>query len=134
MIVVALDDEGMQYKPNLRWIKAEDAGVALIDLQISKMECEKSQKDSLGSKESYDDTIDGRQDMYRDEFFDKPPGIGYHFGVYMRSDLDARALLRVIEPAADTGKPSEIVCKALRAVPENEESQGDLFPRAAIAD
>jgi len=45
---------------------------------------------------------------------------GYHIGVYVRDDVDTRVLLREVEPALDTKQPSEIVCKILRAVLENQ--------------
>lgn len=69
----------------------------------------------------------------RDEDFGKAPGVGYHNGVYVRSDLDTHVLLRETELAWILNNPRNLVCKALRAVSEHEESQGDLVSRAAVA-
>lgn len=132
VVIVALDDDEMRCKPDRLWLKAEDAGLALVNLQMSNVGWEELKEDSLDSA-PLDGDNDYGQDADQDEDFGKAPGIGYHIGVYVRDDLDTRALLREIEPAADIKQPSEIVGKALKAVPENEGSRGDLFPRAAIA-
>jgi hypothetical protein len=131
VVIVALDDEEMQCKPDLLWINAKDAGLALVNLQLSNMSWEEFKEDSLESPAPDDEMDDG--DVDQDEDFGKAPSIGYHIGVYVRNDLDAYVLLREIEPAVDIKQPSEIVCKALKAIPENETSQGDLVSRAAIA-
>lgn len=49
VVTVALDDEEMQCKPDLLWIKAEDAGLALVNLQVSNMSWEELKEGSLGS-------------------------------------------------------------------------------------
>jgi hypothetical protein len=131
VVIVTLDDEEMQCKPNLLWIKAEDAGLALVNLQISNMGWEELKEDSLDSTAPEDEDDNGVTGQSED--FGKAPGIGYHIGVYVRSDNNARALLREIEPAVDIKQPSEMVCKALRAVSEDEGSEGDLLSQAATA-
>jgi hypothetical protein len=134
VVIVALDEEEMQCKPDLLWIKAEDAGLALVNLQISNVGWEELKEDSLEITAPDDgDDEDDNGNAGQNEDFGKAPGIGYHIGVYVRSDVDARALLREIEPAADMKQPSEMVCKALRAIPEDEGLQQDLFRRAASA-
>lgn len=40
VVIVALDDDEMQCKPDLLWAKADDAGSALVNLQMSNMSCE----------------------------------------------------------------------------------------------
>jgi hypothetical protein len=47
VVIVALDEEEMQCKPDLLWIKAEDAGLALVNLQISNVGWEELKEDSL---------------------------------------------------------------------------------------
>lgn len=131
VVIVALDDDEMRCKPDLLWLKAEDSGLALVNLQMSNVSWEELKEDSLGSASLDDDN--NSHDSDQNEYLGKAPGISYHIGVYVRSDIDTRALLREIEPAADVKQASEMVCKALRAVPENEGSRGDLFSRAAIA-
>jgi hypothetical protein len=129
VVIVALDDEEMQCQPDLLWIKVEDAGLALVNLQISNMSWEELKEDSLDSAAPDDE--DENDD--EDDDFGKAPDMGYHIGVYVRSDIDACALLKEIEPAVDIKKPCEMVCKALKALVENEESQGDLVSLAVIA-
>jgi hypothetical protein len=85
-------------------------------------------EDSLDSMVPNDEDDDDG-DAGRNEDFGKAPGIGYHIGVYVRGDLDSRALLREIEPAVDVKQPSEVVCKVLRAVPARKEARGDLVAR-----
>jgi hypothetical protein len=132
VVIVALDDEEMQCKSDLLWVKAEDAGLALVNLQMSNVSWEELKEDSLDPAPPDGDNNDNHG-TNQDECFGKAPGIGYHIGVYARSDIDTRALLKEIEPAADAKQRAEMVCKALRAVPENEGARRDLVSRAAIA-
>ena len=131
VVIVTLDDEEMQCKPNLLWIKAEDAGLALVNLQISNMGWEELKEDSLDSTAPEDEDDNGVTGQSED--FGKAPAIGYHIGVYVRCDLDTRALLREIEPAMDNKKASEIVCKATKALPKDKEPHQDLVSGAAMA-
>lgn len=99
---------------------------------MSNVSWEELKKDSLDPAPPDDDDNDSHG-TNQDEDFGKAPGVGYHIGVCVRSDIDTRALLKEIEPAADAKQASEMVCKALRAVPENEGPRRDLVSRAAIA-
>jgi hypothetical protein len=76
-----------------------------------------------------DDDKDDDYDVHKSEGFGKIADIGYHIDVYMylRSDIGTRALLREIEPIVDINQSSELVCKALEAIPGNEGLQGGLY-------
>lgn len=94
LVVVTLDDEGMQCKPDVLWIKADDAGLALINLQISNVAWEQLKEDSMDSAAPNDGDVEEDGDAGQNEDFGKAPGIGYHIGVCVRSNFDTRALLR----------------------------------------
>lgn len=94
VVIVALDDEEMQCKPDLLWIKTEDVGLALVNLQISNMSWEELKEESLEITAPDDEDDEGDDgDMGQNEDLGRAPAIGYHIGVYVRSDIDACALL-----------------------------------------
>lgn len=135
VVLVTLDDDDLECKPDLLWIPAADAGLTLVNLQISNTDWEET-KEGVLYDEAVSNEAEGGEDRGEtaeddDQEFGKAPPMGYHIAVYVREGISPEAVIKEIEPSWSIKRPSEVVCKVLKSGDWTETSEISFVSQAA---
>ncbi|KAI5273189.1 hypothetical protein E4T47_03612 [Aureobasidium subglaciale] len=99
VMMVTLDDDDLECKPDLFWIKVEDSGLVLINLQIANT-------DWFEAKESYE--ITEEPEPWSDSAPTKAPGTGFYIAFYAIEEIDSDELIQKVQPFPS--QPAEDYC------------------------
>ena len=125
VLLVTLDDDNLECKPDLLCTSADEPGLSLVNLQIGNTDWyEVKESSSLdgpqdddGDGGDNDDTAGGDNDSDSDNDsgrngdYGKPPPLGYHIAFYVAKNIDTRAVLSITEPGIEHKVPEEYVCR-----------------------
>ncbi|KAI5210536.1 hypothetical protein E4T39_00314 [Aureobasidium subglaciale] len=104
VVVVTLDDDNLECKPDLFWTKVEDSGLVLVNLQIANT-------DWFEAKESYEITEESEPwsgETFADGAPTKIPGTGFYIAIYAIKSIDSDELIKEVQPFPS--QPAEDYC------------------------
>ncbi|KAI5253511.1 hypothetical protein E4T42_02914 [Aureobasidium subglaciale] len=94
VVMVTLDDDDLECKPDLFWIKVGDSGLVLVNLQIANT-------DWFEVKESYEITEEPEPwsgETFADGAPTKTPGTGFYIAFYAIKGIDSGGLVQKVQP------------------------------------
>ena len=125
VIVVTLDDDELECRPDLLWTQAEESGILLVNLHMANTDWYEAKEESMVDPGDYGNEGSGNHshkdpDSSQDgEKYGDPPPVGFHIAVYVGVGVDTNALLKAIEPAAQIKTPQKFVCEILHLYSSN---------------
>ncbi|KAJ9299640.1 hypothetical protein DTO271G3_2524 [Paecilomyces variotii] len=118
ILLVTLDDDDLQCKTDAYFIKAEESGIGLVNLQVGNMDWEEVKEgSSLGAPgDDHDNGSDNDQGKdYPPPVFDdgaprKKHPAGFYIAFYLLQGIDPNQLIRQVQPAPQQ-PVSEYICR-----------------------
>jgi len=128
VVVVTLDEDDLECKPDLLWIKMDESGLLLVNLQIANGDWFEAKEADLGGPTWLEhgdgcDILGGGDDDSEDHHDDDEdvqdygkPTAGFHIQLYTIPGLDDGSLIREIEPVSylKNADRSDWVCRLHR--------------------
>lgn len=121
VVLVTLDDDDIECKPDLLWVPMDQAGLLCTSLQIFNTDWSEAKEQDLGGPlwwqpapgrdlSVLEDVDSGAPD---DEDYGPPPPVGFHVQLYTIDGIDQDKLLYEIQPGPEEQKcdPSQHSCK-----------------------
>lgn len=121
-VLVTLDDDDMECKPDLLWVPMDQAGLTCTSLQVSNTDWSEAKEQDLGGPQWWqpgpgrDPSAPEDADVGppNDQEYGPPPPVGFHVQLYTIDGIDQDKLLFEIQPGPEEQKhdPSQHSCKA----------------------
>lgn len=135
VLVITLDDDDLDCKPDSFRCKAEDTGILLVNLQIGNTDwCEARENYEIRDEADTDEskctahppqegtnTLTAVDAIYPDGAPKRKPSPGFYIPIYAIHGIDANQLIRTIQPAADKQPATEYVCRFEGYLPTSTE-------------
>ncbi|KAF1348207.1 hypothetical protein BDV97DRAFT_400367 [Delphinella strobiligena] len=113
ILVVTLDDDELECRPDAFRVKAQDAGLLLLNLQVGNTDWGEAKEnyEIRGGGQGGDAAVTDA--TFPDGALRKKPGSGFYIAFYATPglEIDVAELIRTIQPAHDKQPESEYICR-----------------------